>query len=367
MSSNHKSINVLGWGMIWLCVLLFFPENSFTQNESEAPREVRVGVIVAPPAYMKTGDNRWEGFGVEVWQALAQSIGVRFEYREFRQFGHMIDALEKREIDVIPSFAVREEFESTMDFSQSYLKTGLSIAVPAVGVEYRWIRVIEGIFSKQSLKAIGLLVSMSLLAGIIVWSFERRPNSEMFGEGAAKGIDQGIWWAVVTMTTVGYGDKAPKTIGGRIVAFVWMMVSIVFIAGFTANITALLTISELRGKVRGFNDLHAARVGSISRSEGFEFLNKKGIAVIPFESLQEGLQAVATKGIDAFVSNEQILKYLVKSDFPGRVQVLPETFDDYFVSVALQQNSKLRKPINKALLKLMKTEIWTELQNRYAK
>lgn len=164
----------------------------------------------------------------------------------------------------------------------------------------------------------------------------------------------------------GLWDKAPKTIGGRIVAFVWMMVSIVFIAGFTANITTLLTISELKGKVRGFNDLHDARVGSILKSAGFEFLNKKGIAVIPFESLQEGLQAVASNGIDAFVSNEQILKYLAKSDFPGRVQVLPETFDDYFVSVALQQNSKLRKPTNKALLKLMKTEVWTELQNRYA-
>ena len=69
--------------------------------------------------------------------------------------------------------------------------------------------------------------------------------------------------------------------------------------------------------------------------------------------------------IDAFVYDEQILKYLTKSKFLGRVRVLPETFDKYFVSIALQDKSPLRKPINMALLEFMKTENWTELRNRY--
>lgn len=63
--------------------------------------------------------------------------------------------------------------------------------------------------------------------------------------------------------------------------------------------------------------------------------------------------------------NEIVLKYLVKNEFPGQVQVISEIFDEYFVGIALQAESPLRKPINKALLKLMKTEEWTELRNRY--
>jgi ABC-type amino acid transport substrate-binding protein len=47
------------------------------------------------------------------------------------------------------------------------------------------------------------------------------------------------------------------------------------------------------------------------------------------------------------------------------VQVVGGTFDEYFVSIALQQGSTLRKPINKPLLKFMKTESWDELLNRY--
>ena len=134
--------------------------------------------------------------------------------------------------------------------------------------------------------------------------------------GLSQGIGNGIWWAAVTMTTVGYGDKAPKTMGGRIVALIWMIFSVVFIASFTANITTSLTISELKGKVHGFNDLYTARVGSISGSEGFDFLARKGIAVIPFESIQEGLLAVGSKRIDAFVMDELILKHMVKSGVP---------------------------------------------------
>lgn len=144
-----------------------------------------------------------------------------------------------------------------------------------------------------------------------------------------------------------------------------MLFSIVFIAGFTANITTSFTKSELRGKVRGFNDLYNARVGSISRSEASNFLNRHGIAEIPFGSTQEGLKAVSDGEVDAFVLNELILKYLVKNEFSGRVKVIPGIFDEYFVSIALQDKSSLRKPINKAFLKFMKSEKWSELMNRY--
>jgi ABC-type amino acid transport substrate-binding protein len=252
-----------------------------------------------------------------------------------------------------------------MDFSQSYLKSGLSIAVPAEGVGYRWINVVKSIFSPHILKAIALLLLMSLIVGIIVWTFEKRRNREMFGGNSVKGIGQGIWWAMVTMTTVGYGDKAPQTIGGRIAAIVWMIFSIVFIAAFTATITTQLTLTELRGKVHGFSDLYHARVGCIAGSEGCAFLAKKGIAPIRFEGVKQGLAAVESRKIDAFVQDEKILQYLIKTEFPGRIQVVGGTFDEYFVSIALQRNSPLRKPINQALLKFMKTETWAELLHRY--
>ena len=365
MPVNHTTFQCIAYCMIGLWMSLLLPAAAFSQNQDGTPDVLRVGIIAVPPLSIKTADGQWEGFAVELWQAVAKRLGTPYEIQEFTTLEELLEALEKREIDLIPSLAVDERSESTMDFSQSYLKSGLAIAVAAEGYEFKWFHIFKSIFSIHILKAIGLLLVLSLITGVVVWGFERRRNSEMFGDGPVGGIGHGIWWAMVTMTTVGYGDKAPRTMGGRIIALAWMIFSIILIASFTANITTSLTMRELRGKVRGFDDLYHVRVGSVPGSEGFNYLTKRGVAVIPIKGVQEGLQGIAGKGVDALVLNEQILKYLTKNAFPGQVQVLPEIFDEYFVSIALQNKSQLRKPINKALLKFMKTQEWIELRNRY--
>jgi polar amino acid transport system substrate-binding protein len=351
--------------MIWAGFFLFLPESVFSLNNGLPSQKIAVGVIEAPPLYMKTADGQWEGLGIDIWKSVAQEMGILYEFREYKSFGLLLEAIEHGEIDAIPSVPAELRYEIAMDLSQSYYKSGLAIAVPTEGGDYRWMRVVAKIFSIEILEPIILLLLLCLASGIIVSLLERRQNREMFGDGVIKGIGQGIWWSIVTMTTVGYGDKTPKTIGGRSVATIWMIFSIVFIAGFTANITASLTVSELRGKVHGFKDLHNARVGSISQAEASNFLTSHGIAIIPFESLQEGLNAVADKKIDAFVLNELILKYMVKAEFPGRLQVIPGIFDEYFVVMALNKNISMRKEFNIALLKFMKTDKWYELLNRY--
>ncbi len=48
----------------------------------------------------------------------------------------------------------------------------------------------------------------------------------------------GMWWAIQTVTTVGYGDVTPKAVAGRVVAAVVMLEGIAFIAIVTAAITS---------------------------------------------------------------------------------------------------------------------------------
>jgi voltage-gated potassium channel len=51
-------------------------------------------------------------------------------------------------------------------------------------------------------------------------------------------VGVGLWWAIQTVTTVGYGDVAPKAVGGRVVAALVMLYGIAFIAIVTAVITS---------------------------------------------------------------------------------------------------------------------------------
>lgn len=91
----------------------------------------------------------------------------------------------------------------------------------------------------------------------------------------------------------------------------------------------------------------------------------RGIASTPFVNEREGLQAIVDHTVDAFVFDEIILKYAAKTDFPGRVRVLPGTFDQYVVSMGLPNGSSLREPINRALLEIMEKEKWAGWVKRY--
>jgi hypothetical protein len=209
-----------------------------------------------------------------------------------------------------------------------------------------------------------LLLLLSLLAGIVVWLFEGRRNSEFHGN-MVQGAGHGFWWAVVTLTTVGYGDKAPKTPGGRLTALIWMLSSIFLLASFTAAITTTLTVGELGGKIRGLEDLPDVRVGAYARSESVVFLAENGITAQLYENVRDGLQALAQKEIDAFVFNESVLKYMVKKEFAGVVAVLPGTFDPYYLGMAMPTNSALQEQINRALLRIIAGDEWDKLVVHY--
>jgi voltage-gated potassium channel len=60
-------------------------------------------------------------------------------------------------------------------------------------------------------------------------------------------IPQSIYWAVVTMTTVGYGDIAPQTLGGKILASAVMIIGYAIIAVPTGIVTVHLAKVERKG------------------------------------------------------------------------------------------------------------------------
>ncbi len=79
-------------------------------------------------------------------------------------------------------------------------------------------------------------------ASVGVWFFEDG------GGGAIDSLGDTLWWSVVTMTTVGYGDISPKTGSGKAIAVVVMLAGITVFGVVTANLAAWFT--EARKKPR---------------------------------------------------------------------------------------------------------------------
>ena len=81
-------------------------------------------------------------------------------------------------------------------------------------------------------------VSATILAGILI---------HLTDKGEFPNIGDGLWWAVQTVTTVGYGDHVPTSTPGRIVAALVMVGGIGFLTVITATITSTF-IENIRAR-----------------------------------------------------------------------------------------------------------------------
>lgn len=92
-----------------------------------------------------------------------------------------------------------------------------------------------------------IFILMSLLvSGVLVWFLEyHTAEPKEFVSNFPFGVFDGFWWASVTMTTVGYGDKVPKSIIGRLFGVIWINVGLVILAMFMGIITTSLTANSL--------------------------------------------------------------------------------------------------------------------------
>ncbi len=314
---------------------------------------------------MKTSDGRWEGISIELWQALARELDLEFELHE-REREELLNQVARGELDAgVAALTITARRERRLDFTHAYHNAGTAIAVAVTAKGGGWLRVAERFVSAEFLVVVGLLTLLLLAAGTAVWLFERRDNREMFGRDASRGLGHGFWWAAVTMTTVGYGDKIPKTVGGRLVALIWMFTSIIVISSFTAAITTSLTVEQLSGNVRGPADLPTVRVGAVADTSSARSLARRGIAIDAFASSREGLQALREGRIDAFVHDEPILKHLARVAHRGEVRILAETFAPQEYGIALPTGSPLREPLNGVLLDHTESDDWFRLLERY--
>jgi len=198
-----------------------------------------------------------------------------------------------------------------------------------------------------------------------VWLFERRRNADEFGGRALDGIASGFWWSAVTMTTVGYGDKSPRTFGGRLVGLLWMFAGIIMISTFTASITSSLTLTQLQTRVQGPDDLPNVRVGTLQGSAPASVLENRGVSYRGYDSLGAALEALNGGALDVVVYDAPILLYRAKEQFQGEIVVLPRTFEAQAYAIMLPSGSALREPVNRSLLRQLRSPQWQSILQRY--
>jgi len=327
--------------------------------------KVVVGTMRVPPFVLRSDDGQWSGLSIDLWKEIAVDLNIPFEFREYDyDLVGLLDAVERRQIDAaVAAIPVTLEGETRFDFSHPYFAAGLGIAVhaePQGGV----LATLAGFFTYQVIAAIAFLLAGLVSVGMLIWLAERRQKAH-FDPRPLHGIADGVWWAAVTMTTTGYGDKVPVTFRGRAVAMVWMFASIFYVTLFSATLASSFVVGRLKSAVSTPGDLARARVAVVSATTGEQWLNSQGFAGRTYPFVIQAIKALQRGDVQALVYERAILGHLIKQYGWRDLQVLPHTLAVHDYAIALPTDSSIKEPINRALLKIIHRADWKDLVQRY--
>ncbi len=330
----------------------------------KAETVLQVGVRVVPPFVIKNETGELAGISIVLWKAIADDLNLAYQFHEV-SLQELVEGVESQRFDLaVAALTVTAERERVMDFTHPFLSSGLGIAVPT-SQSSSIFEILRALFSWQFLNAMLALLTVLGLIGLLIWWLERRANPQQFGGKTVQGIGAGLWWSAVTMTTVGFGDKAPITFWGRVLAMIWMFTSVITISGFTATIASVFTLQQMQGNIRGPQDLPGKKVGVISGSTGEKYALSHRLQMIRYDKPERALTALTEQQVDAVIYDLSVLRFLIAEQKSKQLSVLPGTFDRQDYAFALVNRSSLRESVNESLLKYLKSKAWKNNLARY--
>ncbi|MEM9118152.1 MAG: glycine betaine/L-proline ABC transporter substrate-binding protein ProX [Cyanobacteria bacterium P01_F01_bin.56] len=314
-------------------------------------------------------NQAYQGFSIDLWGEIANELNLSYELVGVNSVAKLLDEVARGAADVaIAGVGITSQREEQLDFSYPYYESGLQVMVPSDQSELMKLLSIIGavLRSPRLYYGVGILILILLIVAHLLWWSERSHNHQ-FPDDYLHGIWEAFWWAAVTVTTVGYGDKVPSRAVGRFFGLIWMFSGYFVLAYFTATIATTFTVQELQGVINGLEDLPGKRVATVSASPAAEFLDgQTNLLFRDYKTLEELYVAVETgKDIDAVVYDAPVLQYFVSHQGQGSYQVVGDVFQSLNYGIALQQGSPYREAINATLLKLYETGQYEEIYQEW--
>lgn len=342
-----------------LCLAAFLPLSLAAQEAASIGPDaedgpIRVGVTAYPPYAIDAEDGAWLGMGVDIWRLIAEREGWAYEL-----IPAGVDELDAGAIDLLLPVVASPNLEDRADLTLPFHTATMGVAAER---ESRLLSVVQGFLSWRFLQLVVSLSALLLVVGALIWLVERHRNEEEFNPGVLKGLGDGFWWAGVTLTTIGYGDKSPKTLLGRMVAMLWMLTGLAVSAALTAAVVALAQPGDSGALPERFA---GETVSVITDTTTARYLNSAGVEIAPRPDMDGILSALQSGDVTRAAAPAPVLRHAIAERGAVDYGVSVTTLDPLLIALAVPEGSDLRERVNRALLDVLSSETGWDVLQRY--
>src|ERR1700728_234612 len=326
---------------------------------------LKVAVYDMPPYGHVESDGSIDGFSVDLWRRAAESLGRQYHLVPVTQMEEILKGLERKDYDAaIGAITITPARLARVDFSYPAHRSGVAVAVRQDAGPMAALTSYGSVLGELT-PLIALTFALLIVMGVAMWLAERpmRPHGH---ESVVDTLRDGIYWAVVTMTTVGYGDKTPKATAGRAIAVVWMLASVALVSILSTSIVSRMTAERVVGGLRLTEaDLVGKRLAAVAHSLGAEFLGERHLRYAPFDDLPAALTALSRGADDAVVNSVGALQYLISTRFKNTIRPPQGVLEPAYMAIALPPGIPLKKPLDEALVGITGSQEWRRIEDSY--
>jgi polar amino acid transport system substrate-binding protein len=333
--------------------------------ETRQVESLRVAVYNVPPYGYVDTDGSIAGVSVDLWRRVAEQMGWHYQLIPVSDMESILAGLEHGQYDAaIGAITITPERAARVDFSYPAHRSGVAIAMKREGGPI-FALVAYGSAASELAPLIIITLAMLIVIGVAMWAVERRVRRDG-SESAVGNLRDGLYWAVVTMTTVGYGDKTPKTTLGRTVAAAWMLSSLILVSLLSTALVSRLTADRVEARTSVASiDLAGKKLAAVAQSSGAEYLDQLHLQYVKFKTLPDALDAVAKGDADAVINSVGALQYFVSMRYAKSLDIPQGLLASAYMAIALPEHSPIKKSLDRVLIRVTNSTEWRTLEDKY--
>ncbi len=347
------------------------PEKGIFPEEVQK-KKLKIALFQDPPFSFQKKDGTWQGIAVDIIKKIVVSNNLQYEFVPLSKEAQPFSSQDLKEADFsqydiilksVPDVIFKKGY--TYDYSLPYYVGGIVVVqkkVPTTLIDM----LLHALSSEEFITTFSLLCFYITLGMVLMWFFERKQRGTPFRTDIKGGLWDSFWWCTSITSTIFPCELYPKSMKGRVLAIIWMFLSVTIFWGFIGTISSSLTVNQIKAPIQELKSLSALKIAAVKNSSTEVFLKNNMISYKTVESLEAGLKKVQMGENEAFIGPEPLVRYYIKNNNQyDDLIISPISFSTQYYSFILTLNSPLLHPLNYEVLRIINTYFWKKVLFEY--